>query len=71
MFNLNTLFRNACIATAGLAVGSSAFAAGVGDAATAAVNEAQSQGEGVGAAVVGCVAALCVVGVVIALVRKV
>lgn len=70
MFKLNNLFRNACIASAGLAFGSSAFA-GIGDAATAAVTEAQTQGEGVGAAVVGCVAALCVVGVVIALVRKV
>ncbi|WP_341524001.1 hypothetical protein AABC73_13495 [Pseudomonas sp. G.S.17] len=47
------------------------FAAGIADGATASIAEAQSSGETVGAAVVACVAALCVVGVIIALVRKV
>lgn len=50
---------------------SSATWAAVGDGAVTAVNEAGAQGEAVGTAVVGVVAALCVVGVVIALVRKV
>lgn len=50
---------------------SSATWAAVGDSAVTAVQDAGTQGEAVGTAVVGVVAALCVVGVVIALVRKV
>lgn len=72
-FSVVPSFRKAVIATVGgasLVAGSSAFAA-IADGATAAIAEAQSSGEGVGAAVVACVAALCVVGVVIALIRKV
>lgn len=45
--------------------------AAVGEGAVTAIKEAGTQGEAVGTAVVGVVAALCVVGVVIALVRKV
>jgi len=51
-------------------VGSSAFAA-VSEGAVAAISEAGSEGQAVGTAVVAVVAALCVVGIVIALVRKV
>jgi len=55
-----------------LALGASAsFADDIGTSASAAIAAAQASGIGVGGAVVACVAALCVVGVVIALVRKV
>jgi hypothetical protein len=69
-------YRNLCIGTVGalstLAAGSSfAATADVATGASTAVADAQSQGQTVGIAVVGCVAALCVVGLVISLVRKV
>jgi hypothetical protein len=67
-------FRKLAAGIAGvgsLVAAGSSFAAGVADGATTAIAEAQSSGETVGAAVVACVAALCVVGVIIALVRKV
>lgn len=73
-FSVVPSFRKGVIATVGaasLVAASSSFAAGIADGATAAIASAQTSGEGVGAAVVACVAALCVVGVVIALIRKV
>lgn len=67
-------FRNACIAagTAGsLLVSAASSAAGIEDGANTAITAAQTSGESVGGTVVACVAALCVVGVIISLVRKV
>lgn len=66
-------FRNACIGAVGAA---SLLAAGTSFAdpvtgATAALATAQTGGETVGGAVVAVVCALAVVGVIIALVRKV
>lgn len=66
-------FRKMAVGVSGLGamvVGSAAFAEMAGPA-TAAIASAQADGESVGAAVVACVAALCVVGVIIALIRKV
>ncbi|WP_443691450.1 hypothetical protein [Pseudomonas sp.] len=67
-------FRKASIGMVGaasvLAAGSS-FADDLSAGALTAITSAQSQGSAVGGAVVACVAALCVVGVIIALVRKV
>jgi hypothetical protein len=60
-----------------VAGGSSLVAAGLASAAIdvadvqTALTSAQSSGEDVGAMVIGVVAALCVVGVIIGLVRKV
>ncbi len=68
-------FRNACIAvgTSGamLASAASSAAGGIEEGANAAITAAQTSGESVGGTVVACVAALCVVGVIISLVRKV
>jgi hypothetical protein len=60
------------LAGTSLALGASAsFADDLGVAASAAITAAQASGLGVGGSVVACVAALCVVGVIISLVRKV
>lgn len=67
--------RKLAVAAAGsfAALGASvSFAADdMASGAVAAITSAQGSGESVGAAVVACVAALCVVGVIIALIRKV
>jgi hypothetical protein len=60
------------VAGSSLALGAtSSFADDLGVAASAAITAAQTSGLGVGGSVVACVAALCVVGVIISLVRKV
>jgi len=68
-------FRKLAVGAAGsfAALGASVtFAADdMSSGAVAAISGAQSQGSSVGTAVVACVAALCVVGIIIALVRKV
>lgn len=65
--------RNLAIATVGLVAANSSFAADgdIASAAGTAINSGQAQGLSVGALVVACVAALCVVGIVIAMVRKI
>lgn len=67
-------FRNACIGVVGavsmVAAGSS-FAADSVTGATAALATAQTGGETVGGSVVAVVCSLAVVGVIIALIRKV
>lgn len=67
-------FRKASIGLVGsasvLAAGSS-FADDISAGALTAITAAQTSGISVGGAVVACVAALCVVGVIISLVRKV
>lgn len=66
-------FRNSCIAAVGsvTAFGAGSASAAVSEGAVAAINAAQTEGESVGTAVVTVVAALAVVGIIIALVRKV
>jgi hypothetical protein len=67
-------FRNASIALVGAGsalLASSSFAADMASGANTSIAAAQASGESVGGTVVACVAALCVVGVIISLVRKV
>ncbi|MFP3926195.1 hypothetical protein [Pseudomonas sp. W5-36] len=64
-------FRNASIVASGALVSAGAFAGAMDSAATAAIETAQGSGETTGAAVVACVAALCVVGIVLSMIKKV
>lgn len=54
-----------------IAAGASQAADDMSSGAVAAITAAQTSGTTVGASVIACVAGLCVVGIVIALVRKV
>ena len=63
--------RNACIGAAGLLAGNSAFAAVDVAGAVSAVESAETQGGTVGTAVIVAVASLVVIGVVIAIVKKI
>lgn len=65
-------FRNACIGVTGFAVGNSAFAADLDPAAVVtAIESSQGKAVTVGQAVVAAVVSLVIVGIIIALVRKV
>ena len=72
-FNSVPSFRNSCIAVFGAAaaLGAGSASAAIGDGAVAAITDAQGKGEMVGEAIVLVVAALAVVGIIIALIRKV
>ncbi|MOA55488.1 hypothetical protein D3C78_1792890 [compost metagenome] len=71
MDRMKSFFRNGCIAATGFAVASPSFAAIDTTEVVADIAAAGTSGETVGKAVIAVVAALVVVGVIIALVRKV
>lgn len=69
-------FRKTVVALgagAGSLIAQASFAADadISSAATSAISAAQSSGISVGGAVVACVAALCVVGIVLSMIKKV
>lgn len=71
MQQLKSMFRNASIATTGFLAANSAFAAVDVSGAVSAVEAAENQGGTVGTAVIVAVASLVVIGVVIAIVKKI
>lgn len=71
MERMKSFFRNTCIAATGAAIASPSFAAIDPTEVVADIEAAGTSGETVGKAVIAVVAALVVVGVIIALVRKV
>ncbi|WP_268796410.1 hypothetical protein [Pseudomonas huanghezhanensis] len=71
---MKTAIRNTVVGTGAVAVALASvvsLAADIDTAATAAITAAQSSGISVGGAVVACVAALCVVGIVLSMIKKV
>lgn len=70
-FGRQLSFRKLCIGAAGLAAGNSAFAAVDTAGVITAVDGAATSGGTVGTAVIVAVASLVVVGVVIAIVKKI
>ena len=66
-----TGFRNACIGFTGLGLSGLALADIDTTTVNASLDAAQASGEGVGSKVIAVVAGLVVVGVIIAIVRKV
>lgn len=71
MQKLKTMFRNGSIALAGAVVAAPSFAAVDTAAVTTAINGAGTQAEGVGGTVIAVVASLVVIGIIIAIVKKV
>ena len=71
MQKLQTLFRNGSIALVGAAVASPSFAAVDTTAVETSIKAAQTQAEGVGSTVIAVVAGLVVIGIIIAIVKKV
>jgi hypothetical protein len=69
-FGRQLSFRNACIGATGFAMANSAFAIDTA-AVTAAIDAAEADGLTVGQSVIAAVAALVVIGIVIAVVKKI
>lgn len=72
---MKNAIRNTVVGTGTLALALASVASfaadGIDTAATSAITAAQSSGISVGGAVVACVAALCVVGIVLSMIKKV
>lgn len=71
MQKLKNMYRNGAIALTGAVVASPSFAAVDTTAVDTAIKAAGTQAEGVGGTVIAVVAGLVVIGVIIAIVRKV